>query len=479
MVCGQYVVPWDILIFMSSFIEGMRSSFRYKRSEQKRIIGARVVCGQSERVPALQLEYWKRQFRKSGKLPMINALQLTRNAHGTDPRDKVFSALSFSTMKRTTGNGVKEFEPDYTATVETLYTDVGIALMEAYGPCALSMAGRRKDEGDPNLPSWVPDLRIHLAAPPSGIDVEDIRDGTAARNNAVLDTATGIFQTSLLHITPDRKLELAGVILDSVNVTTIPGLNAVGNELENLSAWVELINSIDIGDIPGQKVLWHTLVEYQKDSTTKLTDVDFRNWLILLCCTSFFDLHEHLQTSLQQCFVPDVDEVALETLNENPEHVASLIEKAKSLFAALKIPVENDDTIPHSLHAWFNQQPSLAIAPAEYSPGGSGDLVYNLAEAWETVAPLAEPFGKAIQEKDPARRLMKLKERNAVGTVPEMAQVGDLLCLIHGARIPYVLRRRADGNFTYIGEAYVYGMRPQHDLLNAMMEGRIEKICIV
>lgn len=468
-VCGQYIIPWDILIFMSSFIEGMKSSFRYKRSEQKCIIGALLIAGRSERAPALQLERWKRLFKRRGKLPMLNALQLTRNAQGTDPRDKVFSALSFSSMMHTTVNGLETFKPNYTTTVEEVYTNVGRALLEGHGPCALSLAGMQRGAKDSTLPSWAPDLRLPLAKSPNGIDVEHENHLATVGQNANLDLITGILSTDLLHITPNNELQVAGMIWDTISEITPSGLNDVGSELENLTTWINFLNTFEHSEDSKVHALWHTLVEHQPGNLSGVTKNNFCDWLVFQCCTAIFNLRDYLRICVQHFTIPDIYDAATTALEEKPEHVKSLIQKARHLFAALNITFNNEETgLQHYLHTLFSSSTDIDI-----------DADTELHEIWEQTAPLAEFFGRIIQTKDPSRRLIRLMNHNGVGAAPEMAQADDVLCLMHGARVPYVLRRREDGRYALVGEAFVEGLRVGHVLLEGMLKGRVGRISII
>ncbi|KAF9467034.1 heterokaryon incompatibility protein-domain-containing protein [Collybia nuda] len=51
-----------------------------------------------------------------------------------------------------------------------------------------------------------------------------------------------------------------------------------------------------------------------------------------------------------------------------------------------------------------------------------------------------------------------LSDMGYVGLVPVNAEVGDLICILFGASVPLVLRRKIDGRYQLIGEAYVYGI---------------------
>ncbi|KAK0108148.1 hypothetical protein ONS95_002970 [Cadophora gregata] len=50
-----------------------------------------------------------------------------------------------------------------------------------------------------------------------------------------------------------------------------------------------------------------------------------------------------------------------------------------------------------------------------------------------------------------------ISRKGYVGMAPEFAAVGDLVCMIYGAIVPFVLRRVDDG-FELVGESYVYGI---------------------
>lgn len=51
-----------------------------------------------------------------------------------------------------------------------------------------------------------------------------------------------------------------------------------------------------------------------------------------------------------------------------------------------------------------------------------------------------------------------LSKTGYIGLVPEGCVAGDVLVLFFGATVPYVLRARDEGDYTLVGEAYVYGV---------------------
>ena len=45
-----------------------------------------------------------------------------------------------------------------------------------------------------------------------------------------------------------------------------------------------------------------------------------------------------------------------------------------------------------------------------------------------------------------------------MGRCPNKAQVGDLICILFGAQVPFVLRKRVSGVYIVVGECYVHGI---------------------
>lgn len=45
-----------------------------------------------------------------------------------------------------------------------------------------------------------------------------------------------------------------------------------------------------------------------------------------------------------------------------------------------------------------------------------------------------------------------------VGLGPEAAQAGDVVCILFGGRIPYLLRRSIDNSYLLVGECYISGL---------------------
>jgi hypothetical protein len=71
--------------------------------------------------------------------------------------------------------------------------------------------------------------------------------------------------------------------------------------------------------------------------------------------------------------------------------------------------------------------------------------------------PSAQEFLKRVQEVVWNRQLIKTK-RGDLGLAPEMAEKGDLVCILYGCSVPVIIRELGAGNHELIGECYIHGM---------------------
>lgn len=103
-------------------------------------------------------------------IPFHSLMASTRQLHATDYRDKVYAFLAIGI-----GGGPDTIQPDYSteSTVEDLYLRVATAFVQSGSISFLRSAGL---QGNPKLPSWVPDWAYveFKAPPPWSADEESI-----------------------------------------------------------------------------------------------------------------------------------------------------------------------------------------------------------------------------------------------------------------------------------------------------------------
>lgn len=71
--------------------------------------------------------------------------------------------------------------------------------------------------------------------------------------------------------------------------------------------------------------------------------------------------------------------------------------------------------------------------------------------------PLDLSYGQGVYAVANSRRPFK-SHLGHLGIGPDTTELGDIICIFHGARVPFLLRRQRDGRFRLIGEAYVDGI---------------------
>lgn len=475
-VCGPYLLPWDIFIFMSSTIQCCRllldedslSLFFGTQSETLTtafVRGAMSLCTtrKQDEIPSVSLERRRIAFRRGGQLPMLASLSLSRNQNATDARDKVFSVLSFSPIIHITGEGPRNILPDYTRSTKWLYTEVGRSLLAAYGPCALSWRGAGSLPQTKDLPSWVPDLNSPLHTRSRGIDVTQLRTIPLYPSSAEIQSERDYIKTTEIEITSRNELLLKGYVWDTVSEVAQSGLNNVGVDLTGLSRWLELLSRIDVPLEQRGRILWRTLTEETAQDRSDLDnhrDLEFTNWLKFACFCSMLGHQESFQTSVLSASEPDI--YHHEKIERQQLQILRVLEQAKSSFAALGMPL-TDETIKE----WSNQY--------TYSSAYHKRFVLYYSDMIHA----ATKYNHVVRNSDPSRRLLRTTVSNMLGTGPEATQTGDVICVIDGTSVPYVLRELSEGRFRLIGEAYIHGVDVKQLLEEDKGLGKMGSICII
>lgn len=472
-VCGPYLLPWDIFIFMSSIVEGCRleglrhdlaytfgiNDEPYSGDFARAARTLRFDAKENE-ILSVSLERRRSAYKHGSELSMLTAISWSRNQKSIDARDKVYSVLAFSSLQQQTEDGLKIIVPDYTISAHELFIDIGKSFMLAYGPRALSLSGKSELRQTKGLPSWVPDLNSPLFVRPLGIDIDETHDATVHAPGIESNAAEGFLQTSTLHITPQNELFVSAYILDAISDLAILGLKDVGDDLNGLNKWLELLSVLDVPPKERQRVLWRTMIE---DSTAigtneplplGLSDVDFKDWLIFVCIISVLGHTEYLQGSVLSA--AEYDMYYHERVDRSQAQIQKMLDQTLAAFAVLTISCSSAEEME-----WGNA--SSYSSSNEHSNALLGVMASNAME-----------YGNIIRNNDPSRRLLRSKSLKMLGTGPQEALAGDAICIIEGASIPYVLRPRTDGTFQYIGEAYLYGTNTEELLRTAHNEGKLK-----
>ncbi|PKS08414.1 hypothetical protein jhhlp_005125 [Lomentospora prolificans] len=130
--------------------------------------------------------------------------------------------------------------------------------------------------------------------------------------------------------------------------------------------------------------------------------------------------------------------------------------------------------------------------------------ITSLGEAfvkrWMKEAKLAETYGsvdsesettfasKSLKEAQMAERSVSLasKSRRFAGTdqglagwVPKGARKGDVVAVMYGSRVPFILRMAEDGKYRLVGECYIHGLMAGEAITAPEMEGNETEFALV
>jgi hypothetical protein len=92
----------------------------------------------------------------------------------------------------------------------------------------------------------------------------------------------------------------------------------------------------------------------------------------------------------------------------------------------LALPFVNSHS--RQLHRWFNQSHNFNV------------LIEDSLHTWSL-----------------NRRFCRT-DNGRLARIPDHAKVGDIICILYGSQVPYVLRKQGDETYKVIGECYVHGM---------------------
>jgi hypothetical protein len=468
-VCGRYIVPWDIFLLMSAIVECCRSLpgtnevhaiFAFTLWDQW--FGTSLVGGafmlrnqpQQDRVSPLRLAQWRTECQRKGRLSMVAALSLSRNQKATDARDKVFCVLAFSPIEWEDRNGKYQIIPDYSTTPESLYLEVAKSLVAVYGPCILSLSGLSSRLTTTQLPTWVPDLSCQLIYRLKGIDVRQIQHITSVTSyvgTVACESAPSV------RITSQNELVINCHLWDVVAETSHSGLNEVGKNLDGLARWLEMLSRLNATLEQRRQALQCSLAERHLDEHS--IESHFEDWLRFLCFTRIMG---------QQQVLRDIDlPVGLygtrnPQLEQGQEPILNLISRAQEHLAMIGCTLSSDIFMARSSEGKHD-----AYDSPEYM------------QQYKDMTRDATHYGHILRDNNPTRRLLRTALNNMLGTVPEEAQPGDVIVLVERVNVPYLLRRVYDGRFELIGETYIHGLNVEEMLEDAEERGRMQDLYIV
>ncbi|KAH8598377.1 heterokaryon incompatibility protein-domain-containing protein [Bisporella sp. PMI_857] len=172
--------------------------------------------------------------------PLYSALTQSRYFKTTDPKDKLYSVLALS-------NEVDDMSlaPDYTLTVEAIYTNLAVALIEINQSFdCLGSAGLTRDH---DVPSWVPDWAVqpHRIPQPFYQFRHRWNDDGSLKSKSNVYSTTSAVPFEFVFSQGKRMLTVLGFVLDYVTQVSLPHLWQQESIEDAWNSWVLTSNPSD------------------------------------------------------------------------------------------------------------------------------------------------------------------------------------------------------------------------------------------
>ncbi|KAI9860938.1 MAG: hypothetical protein M1813_005617 [Trichoglossum hirsutum] len=352
---------------------------------------------------------------RSPRPSLLDLARRSKHQKATDPRDNMYALLGLSNQHSTPG-----LQPDYTESATKTFRRFATHFVSAGDGVRLLIEAGHSSGSDLELPSWVPDWsihddNIHYIPPPDHLDPDYLG------NLGALPQPSGGFSTRM-------KVEPCGNRL-SLEVYLIDVIERIGSAHLRFS---------------------HLLKE--ETSTAGLL--------------AFFQ-------ELAGC----IEEIG-QMLNAGEayptgEPKAEVFCKTVLCNGRLGTRTGPDDY--DHLRGPFR---FLLLITSLFQPRIQ-DEVRRLPE---NLFPLHDSFNEvmlfATAAEQPCASMRRCLTRKAyIGQVPPTAQIGDVVCFIAGAPVPFLLRPRGGGEFSLLGQCYLHGFMKEEVL--SMPEYRAQEITII
>jgi len=388
------------------------------------------------------LERKRRALVTNGRLWYLTALSFTRNFQASDPRDKVFALLSFSSQmqytKNTGGGAAAEvIRPDYSKSVKEVYVSVAICLIDILGPRIFSLVGNGRGLEKYELPSWTPDLTSPMRYKPLDPHVSTLLRGAFDRKHDT-HNANPVRITQPVEVIASQYLALRGHRWDTIVDLSQPGLGQIHDMASGLEDWIRLATKAQQTYPEGiLKTLWRTIICDEAGGIQPAPDITqhFCAWLKLVAFIEIIGCTSEMSEQLMNTMGSNHEL----SLKRSHDEMVAVLEAVKRSFEALQVTLT-----PKEEREWRE----ISLFQKRWNSWGCWYLAFT---------DTAQHFGEIIYHKDMSRRLF-LTEGGYLGNGAEGTQPGDLVYILPGTSVPYIFREVSEGCFQVIGEAYVHGV---------------------
>ena len=394
---------------------------------------------------------------------LLSFVSIMRYRQTTDLRDKVYAVVGAINRLIPSRCEAENFLVSYedNMTTEKLYSEFACWVLRRVPQMTiLSLVEDRSERRLKGLPSWAPDLSV----------TPEIHELISQR--LTLEDSEGPIAALFLSTrsVSGNKLSALGAIMDDIEaIDSVAIIDALSNQSYSLQSLLEFAVTMPrlyFNDEHRIEALWRTLIA-NKDLSSharlsgqsqRVADTDmalpFRSFILEKLCRIVSRIRNQPRDALLEGS-QQLGTVVLPTIDsffaEHGHLLESLVEDSSASADKIPIPLVADvftrlttiaqqNLAPHNGHIAELSASTTSLDSAEHDP-------YRYIQSLQTQG----------------RRLYRTK-RGFIGLAPRSAQVGDRICCLQAARVPFVLRPlpRREGHvgfeFELVGEAYLHGM---------------------
>jgi hypothetical protein len=379
------------------------------------------------------------------KPTLLNYLAETRGAEATDPRDKAYALINLISDSRSLGHWCTAregnrtwvpFKPDYSLSKAEVFINTTKAILCTTGSLDVLQFAKHKSNKANKLPSWVPDWSTeehqtaldHFSLQPTL--EEPSRDWRPKLSNSGTERDPTSYEITLFcrpsfSLGSGNTLSIKGFHFDTITAVsrhTYP-----------------VIDTTDAFNPESEDAVKFALIEQYLESTLQLV----KECLHHIAQSTSYPISQDIWSSLWRILNGN----ATQHDDRAPETCEVLLEsilKVQSIFAThkkLELSNQFEDSGPltkFALEACFSNMKyyldQLPVLDQEFS-------------SW---------------------RFTVTRDKH-LGLVPNEARVGDIICVMHGCEIPFLLRSRGRERYELVGHCKVDGF----NFDDAVVESRV------
>ncbi|KAI1377113.1 heterokaryon incompatibility protein-domain-containing protein [Hypoxylon crocopeplum] len=396
-----------------------------------------------------RIYHWYRGENPGHWVSLLALMAYNCQTEVTDDRDHIYSLLGVVNRRDSETVGLPRYDLDVETVYKKLMRDWVRGRQSLDIICFAHMCYRRHGESESTLPSWVPDWRnrdvrsaTHIPMLVSQSAKQHIGNfrplGEFKLQGAAQYNASGDKKPVVEFSGDGRKLACKGIlvdVLDGIGGMIDTSQAASDQTFEPLVQSTSPVNSLDVSSLGTSSA--STTADFEKEEMATIIGRQ------VLASLAHGRGDEYLRWAVPwRRFLFEFKEMALKDGNGRTDwgakNFVAWYRLNKSLLI-LGMTLED---------AFKNAQPGDEAALSQEREGDNETRNINLIDR----------FSQSTSANGLSRRLFTT-EQGYVGTAPQRAQKGDVVCVLFGCSVAVILRPdpAAADSYEFIGEAYLEG----------------------